>query len=384
MAKKRILFAGYAPVHFVCFEPVYRLLRNDPRLEIWLSGGYKSVRDAEVSFLLDGFYDRFEVDRERVVPFSQIAQQSFDVLVCAHLSDSLFPREVGRSVQIFHGVSFKNRGIREKALRYDVLCLPGRYHADKYEQWRLVRPGGSRCLVTGFPKVDALVQGQFRRASVLEKLGIDPGRPTLLYAPTGDADNSLETMGEQVVRTIHDAGKWNLLVKLHDHPKQAKVDWGVLLSRFENDKVRLVHDWNVVPYLQAADLLITDASSVAVEYTLLDRPVVFLEVPELLKKMVRKHAAIDMDTYGWKIGVSIKQADEALDAIAGSLAHPDRESEIRRTMAEHIFYKPGSASSRVAGVILHAAGLAGTLPDDVAALEPAPSLLEDTTKMGVP
>ena len=34
MSAKRILFAGYAPVHFVCFLPVYRRLVEDPAVEI--------------------------------------------------------------------------------------------------------------------------------------------------------------------------------------------------------------------------------------------------------------------------------------------------------------------------------------------------------------
>ncbi len=37
---KRILFAGYAPVHFICFLPVYNILAEDERMEIWLSGGF--------------------------------------------------------------------------------------------------------------------------------------------------------------------------------------------------------------------------------------------------------------------------------------------------------------------------------------------------------
>lgn len=373
MAKKRILFAGYAPVHFVCFESVYRLLQSDPRLEIWLSGGFKAAHDGAVTFSLDGFYDRFEVDRTRVIPFEQAGRRDFDVLVCAHLSDSLFPHAVGRTVQIFHGVSFKNRSVREKALRYDLLCLPGRYHAEMYQQWRLVRAGSSRCLVTGFPKADALVQGTFDRGAFLAHVGLDPGRPTLLYAPTGDSHNSLEIMGEKVIEAIREAGRWNLLIKLHDHPKRTDVDWPAVLSRFESDHLRLVHDWNVVPYLRAADLLISDASSVAVEYTLLDRPIVFLEVPKLLEKMVHKRAAVDLDTYGWKTGTLVRHANEVVDAVAESLAHPERHSDIRRAMANHVFYRPGSASSRVAAILLHAAGLAASLPEDVEELVPLPS-----------
>lgn len=370
MSRKRILFAGYAPVHFVCFEPVYRLLRMDSRLEIWLSGGFKHVHEGEVNFSLDGFYDGFDVDHGRVISHEQAGQQDFDVLICGHLSDSLFPRSVGRSVQIFHGVSFKNRCIREKALRYDYLCLPGRYHAEMYLKHRLVRPDGARCFVTGFPKVDEMFQGRFNRDAFLQQLGVDPTRPTILYAPTGDKNNSLEIMGKKVISSIQDAKQWNLLIKLHDHPKNTALDWMKEFSDLEDGSIRLIHDWNVVPYLQAADLLITDASSVGVEYTLLDRPIVLLEVPRLLKKLARKHSALDMETYGQKIGFLVRKNDNITDAIKEAFSAPGRHSDIRRRMAGHIFHKPGSAGSRVAAIIRYAAGLESSVPDDVEELKP--------------
>ena len=36
---KRILFTGYAPVHFVCFRPVYERLRRVPGVQVFVSGG---------------------------------------------------------------------------------------------------------------------------------------------------------------------------------------------------------------------------------------------------------------------------------------------------------------------------------------------------------
>jgi hypothetical protein len=31
---RRILFAGYAPVHFICFQPLYRRLRRMRGIEV--------------------------------------------------------------------------------------------------------------------------------------------------------------------------------------------------------------------------------------------------------------------------------------------------------------------------------------------------------------
>ncbi len=365
---KRVLFGGYAPVHVLCFLPVYRRLASDPRIEVFFTGGFWRVRD-DPTFELDGFYDPFPVDPDRVIPIEQARTEDYDVLVCAHLSDRLFPRSAHRKVQIYHGVSFKNLSVREKALRYDFLCLPGRYHAELYRRDGLVRPDESTCLITGFPKTDPLAGPSLDRDAVLREAGLDPCRPTILFAPTGEKHNALEAMGEEVIRAIAGNGSWNLLVKPHDHPKN-RIDWFERLAAFEKGAVRLVRDLDVIPYLHAADVLLTDASSVAVEYTLLDRPIVFLDVPKLFDRIRKRAPALDLDTYGRKIGAVVKSPEDLVDALADGLAHPHREQEIRRRMAAHVFHAPGSAAQRVADVVRHAADLAPDLPDGVEVVRP--------------
>jgi len=360
MTRKRVLFAGYAPVHFVCFLPVYRRLAADPAIELWLTGGFKHEDDSGVRFALEGFYDPFAVDRSRVITAERARDEDFDVLVCSHLSDAIVPRTARRSVQIFHGVSFKNLAVREKALNFDVLCLPGRYHAEAYRTAGLIRADGPRYLLTGFAKDDPLVDGSLDRDALLRRLELDPSRPTLLFAPTGEKHNALETMGVDVISALAANPDWNLLIKPHDHPKH-QIDWFETLAPLESDRVRLVRELDVVPYLHAADLLLSDASSVAVEYTLLDRPIVFLDVPRLFEKVQKRAPAMDLETYGRRIG-AVATAADVVARVRDGLAHPDRERELRRAMARHVFWDPGRAAERVAGVVRHAAGLIDALP----------------------
>ena len=280
---KRVLFAGYAPVHFVCFLPVYRRLREDPRVELWLSGGFKKPDND--GYEIDGLYDSFPVDRERVIPWEEAADLSFDAVVCAHTSMTLFPRETGTKVLIFHGVSFKNLAVREKVLDYDLLCLPGRYHGERFRARGLVRPDATRCLITGFPKVDRLSELDVDRPSFLHRLGLDPNLPTVLYAPTGGKHNSLEMFGGELISALTSTDDWNLLIKPHDHPKQP-VDFA-LLEAATSTHVRVLRDYDITDYLCVADVLVTDASSVAVEFTLLDRPIVFIDAPRLLRGVIK-------------------------------------------------------------------------------------------------
>ena len=367
----RILFAGYAPVHFVCFLPAYRLLAADPRVELWLTGGFKRGEEGAVSYQLDGFYDRFDgLDRSRIIPLADAMARSWDVCVCAHLSDAMVPPDTGRTVQVFHGVSFKNFAVREKALNFNYLCLPGAYHAALYRKRGLVPAAsedgsGPQLLITGFPKVDPLRQPlDVPVADRRRGVGLaDPSLPTLMYAPTGGKHNSLELRGEELVQAVQADGRFNLLVKPHDHPKKA-IDWYARLSRYENDRMRLVRDWDIVPWLTATDLLITDASSVATEFTLLDRPIVFMDVPRLLAKVVAKGAPLDLDTYGRHIGRLIPTNAPIVHGIDAALNDPSGGSDKRRAMANDVFHKPGSAADRVAHVVRLACGLESSIPAD--------------------
>ncbi len=51
---RRILFAGYAPVHFLCFLPVYEHLAGDPELQFWFSGGFRHKENGKISYQIDG------------------------------------------------------------------------------------------------------------------------------------------------------------------------------------------------------------------------------------------------------------------------------------------------------------------------------------------
>jgi hypothetical protein len=364
---KQILFGCYAPVHFLCFQPVYERLLRDPDVEVWLSGGYRRESDGRQWFDVKGFYDRLPASQDRVIPFEEAFEREYDVAICAHTSGSLLPRTAGRTVQIFHGVSFKNFAVRDKVLQYDVICLPGLYHAQRFQQERLLKGSSSTFLVSGFPKADKLVEPGFDRDEFLRARKLDPSRPTVLFAPTGGKHNSLETIGEQVIEAIAADGRWNLLIKPHDHPKR-EIDWFARLAPLEGARVRLIHDLDVVGPLRAADLLLSDASSVAVEYTLLDRPMVFIDVPKLLKNVLKRGAPLDLETHGRKIGRLARSPEDVIAEIERGLADPLAQSELRRQTAAQVFSAPGRAAQRVAEIVRWSAGLQPGPPADVEVL----------------
>ncbi|HET7039603.1 MAG TPA: CDP-glycerol glycerophosphotransferase family protein, partial [Gemmatimonadales bacterium] len=270
----RVLFAGYAPVHFVCFRPVYERLRRMRGVEIWFSGG-REPEPERPRMTARELYATFRLPPGRVMELDRMRRQAFDLVVCAHVS-GYFPREDRERVQLFHGVSFRNMAVRRDVLVYDHLFVTGPYMRRLFTEQQLLRDADPRLVNIGFPKLDRLVDGSLDRRAILRRLGLSGRRPVVLYAPTGQKDNSLEHQGEAVIERLRATGKYDLLIKLHDHPRDRETDWATRLRPLLDRHTRLVADYDVVPYLFAADLLLTDASSVSSEYALLDRPMVFL------------------------------------------------------------------------------------------------------------
>jgi hypothetical protein len=313
-------------------------------VEVFLSGG----RDADPvtgarALTAAELYATFRIPARRILKLDQITSRSFDLVFCAHVS-GYFPKEDKERIQLFHGVSFRNMAVRRDVLVYDRLFLVGPYMRRLFTDQQLLRDTDSRLVNIGFPKLDRLVDGTLDRKAILNRLGLSGRRPILLYAPTGQKDNSLEHTGEAVLERLKATGKYDILIKLHDHPRDRATDWPRRLRPLLDRHTKLVRDYDVVPYLFVADLLISDASSVSNEYALLDRPMVFLDVPQLLAAMQKKGVPLDLDTWGRKGGVTTRWPDDTLEAVAWSLAHPHHGSAIRRSMARDLFYNPGRAT----------------------------------------
>jgi CDP-glycerol glycerophosphotransferase len=193
------------------------------------------------------------------------------------------------------------------------------------------------------------VDGTLRRDNVLAARGMDPGRTTILYAPTWTRFSSLNAMGEEVVGRLVDAG-YRVLVKLHENSFDAAfensggVDWVArlqpILARGDG---HLLRSGDASPWLVAADVLITDHSSIGFEYLLLDRPLIRIVMPELIRR-----ANIPEDYVELMAAAStpVETAAGVLAAVERAVSNPAERGEARRSVAEELFHDPGTATDR--------------------------------------
>jgi CDP-glycerol glycerophosphotransferase len=248
-----------------------------------------------------------------------------------------------KSVQVFHALSEKNGaalGNRELAEQFDYLFLLNRRAYRYYE--RLGMPA-ERMRLVGFGKLDALVRGRVETVSLAKKLGIN-GRPVVLYAPTWEFVNESPDLLEGVV---HNLGRVNAkaLVKFHDLTYRHYEGSGFLdRLQQQNRSVSFVREEDSSRCLALADLLISDVSSIAYEYLVLDRPVVFVETPEMIRRFAAKEMGLEIEM---RYCGHIVQALDGLPALVEScLANPKEKAGARREVSEEVLFKPGTAVDR--------------------------------------
>jgi CDP-glycerol:poly(glycerophosphate) glycerophosphotransferase len=142
-----------------------------------------------------------------------------------------------------------------------------------------------------------------------------------------------------------------LIVKLHDNSldindlrNSGGVDWVARLGpALQGGRGHMAKCRSIAPYLVAADLMISDHSSAAFEYLLLNRPLIRIEMPELI---ARTNIPPDYVALLAEASTTVRSVADILRAVEHGLTNPALLSETRRMVAQELFYKPGTATAR--------------------------------------
>ena len=340
---RHVLVCVRAPMNYVMMAPVCRRMAQDPRVQFYFTATPDVSRPADVYRETD--------EGLRVINLRDAKLMKFDAFLAADFIWVSIPRGT-RRVQMFHGVAGKYTNVydtpEESVRGWDRLFFINQRRLRNFIRSGALDADSKAARLVGMPKVDCLVDGSLSRDEVLKKLGIDPARRVILYAPTWSEHSSLVTMGKELVEQLIAAG-YAVIVKLHDRshdPEDANsggVDWVSLLGPLlRASGGHLAMGTDSCPYLAAADLMITDHSSVGFEYLLLDRPLVRIEVPKLLREANVNPEYVELLA---EASLTVRSAGEVLGAVEMSLAQPEQRSESRRAIAAELFHSPGNATS---------------------------------------
>jgi hypothetical protein len=345
---RRVLVYVRSAMHAAVLAPITRELDRDSRIEI----RYVGERDDQQSTIAHacGWPMRW-------MPRARAIWSQTDLLIA---SDPWSPpplRRCQRRINFFHGVAGKydldDPG--HLPIGFDLYDRVAFVNADRMQRYiarGIVRDDAA--ILVGFPKLDALVNGGYDGAAVRRRLGLTASRPTALYAPTWSPASSLNIAGESIVANLAQSG-WNVIIKPHawsfdpDPKYSGGIDWRQRLRDAERPgQVALCDDADVTPLLAAADLLVTDHSSVGFEFCLLDRPVIVFDAPDL-----GRVARINPERMAALRSAArvVYDSAEIGPAANDELADPARRRQQRLAVATPLFHDPGRATSRALAAV---------------------------------
>ena len=347
---RRVLLNIRTPMNYVMMRPIHEAMKDDPAVEFFFTSSHEPNRRCRL----------YKQTGDALVQVPRFAARrlQFDAYLSADAAMRIDPPGRARSVQIFHGVGGKYANEYDSPTRsmrdWDRLFFINELRLRNFAASGAIDVNSPAARLVGMPKVDCLVDGRLERGAILRSLGLDPAKPSVLYAPTWSRYSSLEVMGEAVIRALLAAG-FTVLVKLHDRAwlpasrmrwlrRRISGDWPrVIAKMLPQGQRHLATAGDSCPYLAAADVMVTDHSSVAFEYMLLDRPIVRLELPALIEQTRTGQRYVDLLSQASR---TITAADKVVSAVEEQLANPAELSETRNAVAAMLFHEPGTATAR--------------------------------------
>ena len=341
---RTVLVELRTPVSLAVLGPVYERLEQMPDLDV----SFTSESPERIRPLLSG---------RRLRSQAEVEWDRFDVCLNGDPWAATRLRRCASRVNFFHGVAGKYdlddpRHLPMGFELYDRVAFINRDRMDRYIASRIVSARQARLI--GYPKLDRLASGHVDGGPVRDALGLSPSRQTVLYAPTYSTASSLHLAGEQIVRGLADAGL-NVIVKLHDRSLDTDVrytggiDWRTRMRAIERPgQVVFVEGADASSYLAAADLMITDHSSVGFEFLVLDRPLIVYDAPDLAAAARINPEKLELLR---SAALVVKTTGELVQAVREELATPARLARARRRVARDMFHAPGTATDRAVALV---------------------------------
>lgn len=180
----------------------------------------------------------------------------------------------GVKIGVFHGFNSGklNRRGREDHWEirgcFDMYCTQGPQTTGPFEKLQL-QYGFFKVKETGWPALDPL----FKTNDLNPYIDREETRPTVLMCSTFSRNLTCAPHLYDEVKRMSESGRWRWLIQFHPKMDQETVE---LYKGLQGDNLTFVETDNVIPLLQAADVMLCDTSSVLLMFLLQRKPVVTL------------------------------------------------------------------------------------------------------------
>ncbi len=230
----------------------------------------------------------------------------------------------GVKVQIFHGFGIEKKGHFDIRGFFDLYCTSGPLMTDPFKRLER-RYRYFRVKETGWPKTDYLLQYKpdqtWKAANRIEK-------PVVLYAPTFSPSLSSASALRSEIGTLSEKGDIHWLVKFHPLMDERIVG---LYRSLESPNLQIIEDADIIPYLHAADVMVSDTSSVVAEFLILKKPVVTFRTKSPADHILNFQRPADLEA-----------------SLAQALSRPKKMMSAAKNFVEQMHpYSDGCSSERV-------------------------------------
>lgn len=252
---RRFLFFVHQPYSLAILRPLQNAIRARGDSAAWFFHGEGAKY--------------LKADEERLYDIRAVkAYRPHAVFVPGNWVPDFIP---GIKVQVFHGLETKNPNdhFRIRGL-FDLYCTHGPLTTKPFQKLAEAH-GHFRVVETGWPKIDPLFQ-ETNSNDLIYQRGDD--RQLILYASTFTQSLTSAPLLLNQIDALSQRGERDWLVTLH--PKMDPE----IVARYralEGPNLRFVETDDVLHLLRAADVMVSDTSSIVFEFLMLGKPVVTLK-----------------------------------------------------------------------------------------------------------
>jgi len=334
-------------------DPIIATFSADKKYDIAISLGkepYKKWGLLTVSKKQD-FIDYLNIGNLRLTDENEF----FDIVI---VGDTIREaKKFGKTLLCFvnHGTGIKNvlyRNLKRSSDTKYMIFVEGDYRVEKIHESGIL--GESEIFKIGLPKLDPYFRPDvFNREEILMKYGLDPGKKTILFAPTYKPTCIYDVKDHIFTQTTD----YNVIIKLHHYSWMGKYashkHHRIFQRRVKKSSHAVLipmHDHNILPLMTVADTLISEASSTVFDFLAISKFGIVYDLDfDRLKHSDGEHI-LTTDNREFLKGafVHIDSPDKINSAIERALNPTKDMVENANLYRDYFFYKlDGKASERL-------------------------------------
>ncbi|MBN1971924.1 MAG: CDP-glycerol glycerophosphotransferase family protein [Candidatus Delongbacteria bacterium] len=351
----KVLFDLKKEYYLNSLYPLYKELAKDDRYDLYVNVGDDQKRFLGIFLISKKKKIEHKLRKQGYKVTNEL--KGYDLIVCgdALKNPERYDKETIK-VHLDHGVGIKTLRIRNIVKQGDMhyhVFLEGVYWYDyiKSINWQ---DKAKFYTNTGIPKLDPFFwNGFYNKEKILKKIGIDPSKKTVLFAPSYKP-SCISFVQERITELLP---QYNVVVKLHPYSWDGKYASHSQHKFYEklaakNSQVFLIpeNDVDIYPYLYIADTMISDTSSVINEFLALGKHGIIYVLPYEELNHSDGMPVLSIDPKEWLDGAfpHMYKPEDLLPAVNLAL-NPTEEMKIKLGEYRNYFFTglDGKAGARV-------------------------------------